>query len=122
MIRTRLLGLTVTAALCGASLGLSACGNGGAGGAGGAGGEGPGSSASSSSGGDDAGISFPKPEVAGTADTDPLASAPAACGQPAYTWLKSTELGHITAHTAEASYTKDLLQTLLIAAKVTVPI
>jgi len=65
---------------------------------------------------------FPAPLVAGTPETDLLANDPARCGQPAYTWLKSANLGNITAHTKQGTYSKALLEALLTAADITVPI
>jgi hypothetical protein len=88
----------------------------GPGGSGGAGTE------TTSSTGGGAPSDFPAPLVAGTPETDPLANAPARCGQPAYTWLKSDHLGKITAHEAQGGYTKALLETLLVGAKINVPL
>src|SRR5262245_7678576 len=98
----RLNRLRIGGALIGAALCVSACGDG----------EGD---TSGGAGTMNNGATFPKPEVAGTPETNALAEAPAQCGQPAYTWLKSADLGRVTAHEPQAVYTKSLLETLLIA-------
>lgn len=85
-------------------------------------GGGGGSTGTGSSTGGGSSVDFPAPLVAGTPETDALAGAPAQCGQPAYTWLKGGNLGHITAHEAQGAFTKDLLKTLLAAAKINVPL
>lgn len=95
-------------ALIGAALCVSACGDG----------EGD----TSGGAGTITGSTFPEPEVAGTPETDALAEAPAQCGQPAYTWLKSADLGRVTAHAAQEVYTKSLLETLLIASGISAPL
>lgn len=68
------------------------------------------------------GAAFPKPEVAGTPETDALADAPAQCGQAPYAWLKSPNLGHVTAHESQGSFTRSLLETLLSASGTSMPL
>jgi pimeloyl-ACP methyl ester carboxylesterase len=92
------------------------------GGATGTGGGATGTGGGATGTGGSAPFDFPAPLVAGTPETDALANDPARCGQPAYTWLKSPNLGNITAHEKQGSYTKALLETLLTAAKITIPL
>lgn len=80
-------------------------------GEGGAGGEGGGGAAG-----------FPAPVVAGTPETDALANEPARCGQPAHAWRKDLDFGRVSAHEAQSSYTKAVLQALLGAAVGDVPL
>jgi pimeloyl-ACP methyl ester carboxylesterase len=122
--------IRIGATLIGAALCVSACsdgegntpgGAGAAGGGGDAGGGGPGGGGPGGGGAANNG-EFPAPEVGGTPETDALADAPARCDQPAYKWLKSPDLGRVTAHEAEGVYTKSLLETLLLASGITLPI
>lgn len=123
MTASRTFGLSFVTAIAFTPLALSACGSSATGGSGGSSSASSGSSASSSAGGGGgSGFTFPAPQVGGTPEGDALAAAPARCGQPAYTWTKSANLGHVTAHTDEGAYTKGLLQTLLTAAMIDVPI
>ena len=127
-----LLGLGASASACGgestsSTTATSAGATGTGTGTGGEGGGGTGGGATGTGGGTTgtggaAPLGFPAPIVAGTPETDALANDPARCGQAAYTWLKSDNLGSITAHEKQGSYSKALLETLLAAAKITIPL
>jgi len=91
-------------------------------GEGGADGEGGGGTGGGGAGGGTAAVDFPDPIVAGTPETDALADAPAQCGQPAHAWRKDLELGRISAHESQASYSAAVLEALLGAAVGDVPL
>ncbi len=57
--------------------------------------------------------------VAGTPETDALADAPARCGAPAYSWLRSPRLGEVVSRTRVAAFTARSLTTAIGAAGLT---
>jgi dienelactone hydrolase len=65
---------------------------------------------------------FPEPLVAGTSATDALADAPQACGQPAFTWLRSGELGKVTHLAVPRRFGRTTFERLLSAADITLPV
>ncbi|MCZ7682922.1 MAG: hypothetical protein M5U28_30615 [Sandaracinaceae bacterium] len=75
--------------------------------------------------GSDAGAaaSCPRPSVlvAGSAETDALASAPARCGQPAHSWLRDPSLGSIVASQSLTRFSAASLTALVESQGVTVP-
>ncbi|MFH1809561.1 MAG: lipase family protein [Pseudomonadota bacterium] len=61
------------------------------------------------------------PQVAGTAETDLLASAPARCGMPAYRWLRSDRLGEIVERGAQVDYEAAVLELTALVGDITLP-
>ncbi len=70
----------------------------------------------------DAGVAgFPPPAVGSTPAGDALANAPARCGQPAHTWLRSTTLGTVGSRGDVTHYTADFVEGLVLTAGLTPP-
>lgn len=63
----------------------------------------------------------PAPLVAGTAETDALADAPARCGMPAYAWVRDPSLGSVVSRTRAGVFTAAGLNGLVGAAGVSLP-
>jgi dienelactone hydrolase len=53
---------------------------------------------------------FPEPLVAGTVETDALADEPAQCGQPAYQWLRDSQLGDVVEFGFETEFRAALIE------------
>jgi len=78
-------------------------------------------------GGADAGVdagppvvcAFPDPVVAGTAETDAVADAPARCGQSPHVWLRDASLGTVVEIGSTARYSVAVLTALVEGAGVT---
>ena len=64
--------------------------------------------------------SFPAPIVAGTAETDLLATSAGRCGQDDHSWIDDPSLGDVLAHTNKLSLTAETIN-LLIAGEGVVP-
>lgn len=64
---------------------------------------------------------FPAPVVAGTAETDALADAPAQCGQAEHAWLRSERLGEVVSLGDSERFGRALLQGLSEGAGVDLP-
>lgn len=71
----------------------------------------------------DAGVTcdVPAVQVAGTAETDAIANAPARCGQDAHTWSRDPSLGTVTDLGEPTEYTGEFLAALLDTQGVTLP-
>lgn len=63
----------------------------------------------------------PAPQVAGTAESDALADAPARCGQPAHQWLRDPGLGDVVDVGAPTGYSRRILQGLADGQGVVLP-
>jgi pimeloyl-ACP methyl ester carboxylesterase len=75
---------------------------------------------------DDAGLvvpvcDVPDPLVAGTEETDAVADSPARCGQPSYRWLR-TGIGEAVASEASGTMPLDLIETLVEALGLSLPV
>ena len=64
---------------------------------------------------------FPAAMIAGSAETDALADAPARCGASAYTWLRDGEVGQVVSVESADRYTPMLLTALAEGAGVVLP-
>ena len=73
----------------------------------------------------DAGLAIecevPAPVVAGTAETDALADAPARCGQPAHAWLRSDTLGAVVDAGEPERMSRLVLDGIIAGAGLTAP-
>lgn len=63
----------------------------------------------------------PAAVIAGTSETDALASAPARCGMPAYQWLHDPSLGSVVSRARVQTFTAAALTALAGAASLAIP-